>query len=70
MKTEPFQKYMFTDQSLNIESLLWWKSQSSILNKETLKMVESLMSAVSSSAGVERVFSTFGLVHSKIRNRL
>ena len=33
-------------------------------------MAESLMSAVSSSAGVERVFSTFGLVHSKIRNRL
>ena len=28
------------------------------------------MTAVASSAGVERVFSSFGFVHSKVRNRL
>lgn len=29
-----------------------------------------LHTAVASSAGIERLFSTFGLVHSKLRNRL
>ena len=32
--------------------------------------LRQLLGAVASSAGVERVFSSFGLVHSKIRNRL
>jgi hypothetical protein len=29
-----------------------------------------LFSAVASKAGLERIFSSFGLVHSKLRNRL
>jgi len=33
-------------------------------------MYRQLLCAVGSSAGVERIFSTFGLVHSKLRNRL
>ena len=32
--------------------------------------LHQLFTARASSAGIERVFSTFGLVHSKLRNRL
>ena len=35
-----------------------------------IKLCRQLLGAVASSAGVERVFSSFGLVHSKLRNRL
>jgi len=35
-----------------------------------LEVVTLLFTAVASSAGIERIFSTYGLVHSKIRNRL
>ena len=35
-----------------------------------IKFALQLMGAPASSASIERVFSTFGLVHSKLRNRL
>ena len=37
---------------------------------EILYLINTLMNAIASSAGIERVFSPFGLVRSKIRNRL
>ena len=40
------------------------------IDQETHSVVLALMNAVASSASIERVFSTFGLVHSKIKNRL
>ena len=67
----PFQSYMFTDAVTNhVTALTWWKSQSSLLNNDVIDMAEQLFTTVASSAGVERVFSTFGLVHSNIRNGL
>jgi hypothetical protein len=35
-----------------------------------VSVAKQLLTATGSSAGVERVFSSFGLVHSKLRNRL
>lgn len=35
-----------------------------------LEVVTLLFTAVASSPGIERIFSTYGLVHTKIRNRL
>ena len=40
------------------------------MNQELLKVVDQLLTAVALSAGVERIFSSFGLVHSNIRNQL
>ena len=40
------------------------------LKTEILSLINTLMNAIASSASIERVFSPFGLVHSKIRNRL
>ena len=62
---------MFTLEVLkNTDPLAWWKSQSSMLDKNILSLVEQLFTARASTAGIERIFSTFGLVHSKLRNRL
>lgn len=35
-----------------------------------LSLVTKLFTASASSAGVERIFSSYGLVHSKLRHRL
>ena len=48
----------------------WWKSHDDCVNQELLEIVDQLLIAVASSAGVERIFSSFGLVYSNIRNRL
>lgn len=55
---------------LNISSLTWWQSQKQFISAELSSLTNQLFSTVASSAGVERLFSTFGIVHSKLRNRL
>jgi len=37
---------------------------------QIVSIAKQLLTATRSSAGVERIFSSFGLVHSKLRNRL
>ena len=70
-KSSPFESYMFTPELLKkIDPLTWWKSQASLLDENILSLVEQLHTARASTAGIERIFSTFGFVHSKIRNRL
>jgi len=67
----PFQQFMFQEKVIqSVQPLDWWKSQTDRLNKETMTVVNQLLTATASSAGVERVFSSFGLVHSNLRNRL
>ena len=39
-------------------------------SRDLIELICGLMTAVGSSASIETVFSTFGLVHSKVRNRL
>lgn len=70
-EASPFQSFMFKDTVVQtVAPLDWWKSQADRLNPQTNAVAVQLLTAVASSAGVERVFSSFGLVHSNIRNRL
>ena len=39
-------------------------------SKETIDRIVGLQNAVAFTASVERIFSIFGLVHSKLRTRL
>ena len=50
--------------------LKWWNSFGSAVNSNSKLFLEQLLTAVAFSAGVERVFSSYGLVQSKLRNRL
>ncbi|XP_073436454.1 uncharacterized protein [Dendrobates tinctorius] len=69
-KGESFKKYMFAEDILmKVTPVNWWKSLKR-LDLETVQVMISLLTAVASSAGVERIFSSFGLIHSKLRNRL
>ena len=66
-----FGKHMFKESATdNVSPLVWWECIAKSINPKTLNLVEQLHTAIASSAGLERLFSTFGLVHSKIRNRL
>lgn len=72
-KSAPFKAVMFSDEVIkNVTPLQWWKAQLERLDEDSqLKpIIYQLFTAVASSASVERIFSTFGLVQSKIRNRL
>lgn len=71
-KSDPFTDIMFDEEILKTsKALYWWKSQQNVeAVQKVLPTIKQLLSATASSASVERVFSTFGLVHSKLRNRL
>jgi hypothetical protein len=54
-----------------LEANVWWKGlKSSAIPKNFLQLMMQLHNAPCSSASIERVFSSFGLVQSKLRNRL
>lgn len=60
----------------SIEARKWWKvmfrkaEKNPHLNSDFCKFLEDLHSITSTSASIERIFSTFGLVWSKLRNKL
>lgn len=51
---------------------VWWSSteHSNTVNKTICKLAMQLLSMPSSSASTERVFSNFGVIQTKLRNRL
>ena len=51
---------------------VWWSSteRSNSLNKTLYQLAMKLLSMPSSSASMERVFSKFGVIKTKLRNRL
>ncbi len=57
---------MITD----VTATTWWNIFKGKFESEILSQISGLLTDTASSASVERVFSRFGLVHSKLRNRL
>ena len=51
---------------------VWWSSieRSNSVNKTLCQLAMKLLSMPSSSASLERVFSNFGVIQTKLRNRL
>lgn len=58
----------------NMSSNEWWqtfqKTNSALISNPNLTAIQGMLTAVASSAAVERVFSKFGLIQSKVRNAL
>ena len=72
---KPFPKYLFGTHFKSTHPLLWWKSvtvhESDWPDKCTfVKLCDQLFTAVASTAGLERQFSTYGLIQSKLQNKL
>ncbi len=74
-KADPFHDFLFDCDVVNtISPLQWWKSHSSSkgsgIDVEVEIAITQLLTAIASSASVERIFSTYGLVQSELRDRL
>ena len=70
-RSSPFQAFKFSESvTESVSAAEWWMSHQDQVDDACLSVVLQLFSAFASSAGVERVFSSYGLVHSKLRNRL
>lgn len=75
-KMSPFRASLFNDSTKStITDHEWWKTIRNfdiekILTEKDCNTIEQLMTAVASSSGVERTFSKFGLIHTKLRNSL
>ena len=68
-RTERFKEFRFSSDVLgSVAPLTWWRAANPPVT--VMNLVASLLTAINSSASIERVFSTFGLVHSKVRNKL
>ena len=70
-KSSPFHTFKFSDSVIkSMSAVEWWRSHSNVLETDVISSAQQQLSAVASSSGVERVFSSYGIVHSKLRNRL
>lgn len=75
-QSKPFPKYMYGEHFRKTMPLVWWKSLTIDGNdwpsekEKFLELCEQLLTANAATAALERYFSSFGLVQSKLRNRL
>ncbi|KYN18715.1 hypothetical protein ALC57_08967, partial [Trachymyrmex cornetzi] len=70
-KSSPFREYLFSTENIeNVSPTSWRRSLQNSMNNVMFDLSMQVHTAVASSAGIERLFSTFGFIHSKVRNRL
>jgi len=76
-----FPKYMFKDTFVKVSTTTWWNIACQSITagdtdvqakrgQQMLSLCYQLFSATATTAGLERIFSSYGLVHSKLRNKL
>ena len=55
-----------------IKPVVWWlcTERSETVDKTLCQLAQKLLEMPSSSAAIERIFSNFGMIQSKLRNRL
>lgn len=74
VRSPPFNGTLFDKESLESLNILeWWKSIALLKNcvgQKEFDAIQLLCTAKGTTAGIERMFSTFGLVHTKLRNQL
>ena len=73
-QTAPFPQSFFCEPMLSFSPILWWKgvlkNTKAEINHKFSRLALRLLSAPASSASIERIFSNFGYIHNKLRNRL
>ena len=59
------------DTATNMNPVTWWKAlKNADISADFVALITKLLSSPASSASIERVFSSLGLIHTKVRNRL
>ena len=67
-KSAPYPKAFFTEAALSIDPITWWNAMKpSGVNSDFVDFVVRLLQ---SPASIERIFSNFGQIHNKVRNKL
>ena len=69
-KTQPFNDVFVMENSKLLDPIDWWKTFFHEKYPEVVDMVAKVLSISASSGPSERNFSTHGLIHTKLRNRL
>jgi hypothetical protein len=70
-KAAPFPRTYFTEAATSIPPQTWWQGLVAFgINSDFVKLAVRLVTSPASSASIERIFSTFSLIQTKIRNRL
>ena len=71
-QAEPFPASFFRAEARGLKPTTWWKGVAACtdLPQGFLALMNDLHTACASSASLERIFSSFGLVHTKLRNKL
>ena len=72
---ETFPQYLFNRNAFKyVTPMIWWEMLASVIpvsfRGQTTELCCKLFTAVASTAGLEHIFSSFWLVHFKLRNRL
>ena len=69
-KQPPYSSYLFEGSYKDVDPVSWWKSGLRLgFSTQLVDIAVSLVSAVSSSAGLERHFSSFGSTYGCLRTR-
>jgi len=67
----PFPPPYFLDASINMDPTTWWKAVENCgVPHDFVELAFQLLSAPASSESTERIFSSSGRIHTKIRNCL
>ena len=70
-QSAPFPPVYFTESAKSINPVVWWKGLKMYsVPSSFIDLAALLLASPASSASIERVFSSFGLIHTKVRNRL
>ena len=70
-KGKPFLESFFSKLASELDPVTWWRAaQANGISPEFVNIAIQLLDAPCSSAAIERVFSNFSFIHTKIRNRL
>ncbi len=66
-----FQQFKFADSvTEKLSDIEWWESHPGFLDDDVMILVQQSLAAAASSSGVEKEFSSYGLIHSEVRKRL
>lgn len=73
-KESPFEDFMFSGSFSKLKPVQWYKcvavESDNVDLKRFVTLAQSILVLPSSSAGIERIFSNFSVIHSDLRNRL
>ena len=68
---QPYCRYLFAESYQTVSPTAWWSSGIHLgFDEELVNLAKALVSAIGSSGGLKRQFSTLGMTYGSLRNQL